>query len=218
MPIDSTWGSAAPDGFFNTWPGLAVAGVASGGPAAAGVAVFLDYLRRLCGNSEARFGSRQLHLSWLMLALAADLYALESDALVKSAQLSTFARLQLSQLRKRARKRYSAAGDLQAEKLHELRVALKRLRYGIEFLLPLLPQKATVRYANALADAQETLGYLNDEAVARTRLKAWAGKDPELRSGAAFVAGWHAPRIARLRRNILPALEPILWGKAPWRR
>ena len=36
--------------------------------------------------------------------------------------------------------------------------------------------------------------------------------------GAAFVAGWHAPKIARLRRNILPALEPILWGKSPWRR
>ena len=153
-----------------------------------------------------------------MLALAADLYALESDSLVKSAQLSTFARLQLSQLRKRARKRYSAAGDLQAEKLHELRVALKRLRYGIEFLLPLLPQKATVRYANALADAQETLGYLNDEAVARRRLRDWAGKDPELRSAAAFVAGWHAPRIARLRRNVLPGLEGILWGKAPWSR
>jgi len=153
-----------------------------------------------------------------MLALASDLYALQSDALVKSANLTTFARLQLTQLRKRARKRYGAAADLHPDKLHELRVSLKRLRYGIEFLLPLLPEKATVRFANDIADIQETLGYLNDEAVARTRLKAWAGKDPELRSGAAFVAGWHAPRVARLRRTILPALEPILWGKAPWRR
>jgi hypothetical protein len=94
-------------------------------------------------------------------------------------------------------------------------VSLKRLRYGIEFLLPLLPEKATVRFANDIAEIQETLGYLNDEAVARSRLKAWAGKDPELRSGAAFVAGWHAPKIARLRRNVLTALEPILWGKSP---
>lgn len=154
-----------------------------------------------------------------MLALAADLYTLQSDALVKSANLTTFARLQLSQLRKRARKRFSAAADdLHSDKLHELRVSLKRLRYGIEFLLPLLPEKATVRFANDIADIQETLGYLNDEAVARSRLKTWAGKDPELRSGAAFVAGWHAPRVARLRKGVLPALEPILWGKAPWRR
>jgi len=153
-----------------------------------------------------------------MLALASDLYALQSDALVKSANLTTFARLQLTQLRKRARKRYGAASDLHPDKLHELRVSLKRLRYGIEFLLPLLPEKATVRFANDIAEVQETLGYLNDEAVARTRLKSWAGKDPELRSGAAFVAGWHAPRVARLRKNVLPALEPILWGKAPWRR
>lgn len=153
-----------------------------------------------------------------MLALADDLYALQSDSLVKSANLTTFARLQLTQLRKRARKRYSAAADLHPEKLHELRVALKRLRYGIEFLLPLLPEKATVRFANEIAEVQETLGYLNDETLARARLKGWAGKDPELRSGAAFVAGWHAPRVARLRRNVLPALEPILWGKAPWRR
>ncbi len=153
-----------------------------------------------------------------MLALASDLYALQSDALVKSANLTTFARLQLTQLRKRARKRFTAAGDLHAEKLHELRVSLKRLRYGIEFLLPLLPEKSTVRFANEIAEIQETLGYLNDESVARSRLKAWAGKDPELRSGAAFVAGWHAPKIARLRKSVLPALEPILWGKAPWRR
>ena len=153
-----------------------------------------------------------------MLALASDLYALESDALVKSANLTTFARLQLTQLRKRARKRFTAAGDLHAEKLHELRVSLKRLRYGIEFLLPLLPEKSTVRFANEIAEIQETLGYLNDESVARSRLKAWAGKDPELRSGAAFVAGWHAPKIARLRKSVLPALEPILWGKTPWRR
>jgi adenylate cyclase len=153
-----------------------------------------------------------------MLALAAELYALQSDSLVKSANLTTFARLQLTQLRKRARKRYTAAAELHPEKLHELRVSLKRMRYAIEFLLPLLPEKATVRFANDIAEIQETLGYLNDEAVARSRLKAWAGKDPELRSGAAFVAGWHAPKIARLRRNVLPALEPILWGKAPWRR
>jgi phosphohistidine phosphatase SixA len=128
-----------------------------------------------------------------MLALAADLYGLQSDSLVKSANLTTFARLQLTQLRKRARKRYAAAADLHPDKLHELRVSLKRLRYAIEFLLPLLPEKATVRYANELAEIQDTLGYINDEAVARSRLKAWAGKDPELRSGAAFVAGWHAP-------------------------
>ena len=153
-----------------------------------------------------------------MLALASDLYALESDALVKSANLTTFARLQLTQLRKRARKRFTTAADLHADKLHELRVSLKRLRYGIEFLLPLLPEKATVRFANEIAEIQETLGYLNDESVARSRLKAWAGKDPELRSGAAFVAGWHAPKIARLRKSVLPALEPILWGKTPWRR
>lgn len=153
-----------------------------------------------------------------MLALAADLHGLQSDSLVKSANLTTFARLQLTQLRKRARKRYTAAADLHPDKLHELRVSLKRLRYAIEFLLPLLPEKATVRYANELAEIQDTLGYINDEAVARGRLKAWAGKDPELRSGAAFVAGWHAPKIARLRRSILPALEPILWGKSPWRR
>ncbi len=153
-----------------------------------------------------------------MLALATELHALESDALVKSANLTTFARLQLTQLRKRARRRYASAADLHPEKLHELRVSLKRLRYGIEFLLPLLPEKATVRFANEIAEIQETLGYINDEAVARSRLKAWAGKDPELRSGAAFVAGWHAPKIARLRKGVLPALEPILWGKTPWRR
>ena len=125
--------------------------------------------------------------------------------------------IELGQLRRRARKRYPAS-DQHADKLHELRISLKHLRYGIEFLQPLLPIKASTRFVKDMAEVLEALGTLNDEAFALGRLKDWAGKDPELASGAAFVAGWHAPKMARLRKSVRSRIEAILWGKTPWKR
>lgn len=161
---------------------------------------------------------RQGRHGYPMLKLAAELHTLDSGNLDKSANLATFARLQLKALRKKARKRHAAATGLEAERLHALRVSLKRLRYGLEFLLPLIPEKPSVRYLKTLAEHQDGLGWLNDEAQARAQLRAWAGEDPELRSGAAFVAGWHAPHMARLQRDILGQVAEDLWSKAPWRQ
>jgi inorganic triphosphatase YgiF len=153
----------------------------------------------------------------LMLQFSLALHRLPSDDLIASADLTTFARLQLNRLRKRARRRFEASAELIPVRLHALRIALKQLRYGIEFFAPLFPSKAVARYQAALAQAQTTLGFLNDVDVARGRLEAWAGPDAGLRAAAAFVIGWHGPRYARLRRRTLRQVEPLLWGKTPWR-
>ncbi|MFN3986440.1 MAG: CHAD domain-containing protein [Rhodocyclaceae bacterium] len=152
----------------------------------------------------------------LMLGLSAALLALPSGALVDAADLTVFARLQLTRLRKKIRRRHEAARDLVPTRLHALRIALKQLRYGMEFFAPLMPAKPAERYTKALARSQNALGFINDVDVARARLAAWAGDDPILRAATGFACGWHGPRYTRLSRRAIVELEPLLWGKAPW--
>lgn len=66
-------------------------------------------------------------------------------------------------LRREARQ----ARRLGPEGRHDLRVALKKLRYSQEFLASLLPRKRLARSAAALSDAQALLGGLNDLSTAQ---------------------------------------------------
>jgi len=154
----------------------------------------------------------------LLIGFTAALHALPHTSLTGAVDLRTFARLQLDRLRKKVRRRHEAASALVPGRLHALRIALKRLRYGVEFFAPLMPAKAGARYLDDVTRAQTALGFINDVDVARERLAAWAGNDAELRAAAAFICGWHGPRYARLARRALRDLEPLLWGKTPWSR
>ncbi len=153
-----------------------------------------------------------------MLGFAAEASELCGTTLDASADLTAFARLQLDDLRKRARKRWRRAAGGDAAALHELRIALKRLRYAIEFFAPLFPPRRAKTFQGALSRAQEALGYLNDVEVGNARLAGWAGDDPVLREGATFVAGWHAALGRRVRRRILPRVAELLDGRPPWRK
>lgn len=152
----------------------------------------------------------------LLLELSAAMHALPTTNLIAAVDLKTFARLQLDRLRKRARRRFDDAGTLIPTRLHALRIAMKQLRYGVEFFGGLFPQRAVERYLKSVTDAQTTLGFLQDVDVARGRLEAWAGKRADLQAAAAFILGWHGPRYAKLRRRVLQEVEPLLWGKTPW--
>jgi len=83
------------------------------------------------------------------------------------------------------------------EELHALRIELKKLRYGVEFLMGLYPRRAGVRYVKRLAALQDGLGHLNDVATARRLLGEtleWMGPEagPAHQAAAGFVAGWTA--------------------------
>lgn len=153
-----------------------------------------------------------------MLAFSLALHRLPGDAPSGAADLTTFAGLQLARLRKKARKRFAEAADLTPAGLHALRIALKRLRYGVEFFAPLFPARQIRRYLETLTRAQRRLGFFNDVDMAHGRLESWADGDSELLVAAAFIAGWHARRHARLRHRILQEIKPLLRGPAPWTR
>jgi len=151
-----------------------------------------------------------------MLEFSIALLRLPEGALLDAVDLKTFARLRLAGLRKKARRRYKAAGALAPAQLHKLRIALKRLRYGTEFFVPLLSARRTEHYLASLNRAQNTLGFLHDMEAARARLQQWAGEDAALQRAAAFALGWQGPRYNRRHRRALGDVETLLWGKTPW--
>lgn len=69
--------------------------------------------------------------------------------------------------------------DLPEDDRHELRIEVKKMRYAIEFLSGLYPSAkvAEAKFADAIEELQESLGKLNDLAVARTLVDAGATGD-----------------------------------------
>lgn len=151
-----------------------------------------------------------------LLDFTTDLYALAEEPAAEN--LTAFARRQLDRLQKKARRRYQAAVVSHPGTLHALRIALKRARYALEFLAPLLPRKAGERHLERVVHAQGALGFLNDVDVGCMRLAAWADDAPELREATAFVRGWHGKRYLRLSRRALRELGPLLERDSPWNR
>lgn len=153
----------------------------------------------------------------LLIELMHALLTLPSNDLIAAVDLRSFAALQLEHLRRRARRRQREARDLVPAHLHALRIAFKRLRYGLEFFAPLLPRKAVAHYLPALTRTQNALGFIHDVDVARERLAGWCSADETLRAPSAFACGWHGPRYARLtRRSVREAAALLRAASTPW--
>lgn len=119
-----------------------------------------------------------------------------------SAPLAEFAAARLQRLHKTLLRRASTAKMHDPMTLHALRIAVKRLRYALEFFTPLLPRAKTRAALKRLVGLQDTLGQINDLAQAGTLLMHCAGDDPRLREAVTLIGGWHGPRHARLLAGV----------------
>ena len=104
----------------------------------------------------------------------------------EAAPLRPFAAATLSRRWRQLRRRGAGIEELDAEALHELRLAGKRLRYAAELFAPLWPGKAGRRFLKRLAALQEALGLANDTHVARA-LAAGLGQPL---AGSGKAGGW----------------------------
>ncbi len=97
-----------------------------------------------------------------------------------------------------ARKRARHLKKLSPVKRHELRIALKKLRYTSEFFAPLYDEPAARGFLQPLSKMQDVLGSLNDVAVARDTLSRLAAPQSAggatLSFAAGIVYGWHLDR------------------------
>ncbi|MEM1383181.1 MAG: CHAD domain-containing protein [Pseudomonadota bacterium] len=93
---------------------------------------------------------------------------------------------------KRAARRARGIGTLSIPARHDLRKALKKLRYTTEFAAPLFPAKKARPFLKRLKALQTVFGDLNDAAMAEALLcgpAAPAGGDPEAMRAAGRVIG-----------------------------
>ena len=117
-----------------------------------------------------------------------------------------------------------------AEALHDLRIAAKRLRYTVELFRDVLPPDAP-RLIERLKDLQDDLGYIHDRDVlaelARAEHRAAGEREAELLAGVATLPGPRDERLgavaARLQgpegvANLAPGLFGLLADAADERR
>lgn len=80
--------------------------------------------------------------------------------------VGAFARAALNRRMKKIQAVAARADKLTVPERHELRISVKKVRYGLEFLTPVLPKKRAQRANALLKRVQDSLGHLNDLAVA----------------------------------------------------
>jgi inorganic triphosphatase YgiF len=84
--------------------------------------------------------------------------------------------------------------DLTIAERHEMRKAMKKMRYGIEFFGSLFPGDTVKPFLKRMKKLQDIFGYLNDVAMAETlpdKCRALEKTSPEATRAIGFVIGWH---------------------------
>jgi len=108
-----------------------------------------------------------------------------------------------------------AFAELSAVERHRLRIRIKELRYALDFFSSLYPAAPVKAYLNALARLQDSLGIMNDIAVARRLLD-----EARLRTVSAarqVIEGWYGCRL-----DVQERAFPALWRdftacERPWK-
>ncbi|HZP87731.1 MAG TPA: CHAD domain-containing protein [Burkholderiales bacterium] len=89
--------------------------------------------------------------------------------------------------------------------LHELRIAVKKLRYAAEFFATLFERKAQRRYVRALAALQEHLGALNDAATIETLCSQLGSASADQGEAIGLLRGWSAAGARAQIEQLKPA-------------
>lgn len=125
--------------------------------------------------------------------------------------LPRLARRRLRRWHQRIAADWARFNDLDESELHTLRKRIKRQRYAVEFVAPVMSRRSTERYLSAVATIQDRMGELNDLILARQRYQALVAAEP----AAWFALGWLAARISEVRALAGPALGLLARAEVP---
>lgn len=95
-----------------------------------------------------------------------------------AAEAAHFARHAINRRLRKIKGAAEGIAKLPIAERHELRIAVKKARYGIEFFQGLLPQKRAARWTAALRQVQDSLGHMNDLDVAERTIARLIGARP----------------------------------------
>ena len=132
---------------------------------------------------------------------------------------TNFAHRMLSAQHAKVLKRGKHFKSQTAEERHQVRLAVKKLRYVVEFLLPLYDLgKPARRYSQKLAELQEELGAFNDMATTAALLSGIGGEALEGATARAAIAGWQAHAMVGSEARLRAAWSEFSKTKTPWSR
>ena len=114
---------------------------------------------------------------------------------------------------RRVRRAVPGFAQASVEDQHRLRKRIKRLRYALEALQPMLKRKAGERFLRALRRALAALGELNDLQMADTLYRQRALQEPQAWFAVGYLA---AQRQAALDKAVV-ALARLVKLKLAWR-
>jgi inorganic triphosphatase YgiF len=123
---------------------------------------------------------------------------------------------------RRTRKRSRHFDQLTQEERHRLRIALKKLRYTIEFLADLFEHSEVKALKKRLRPLQEDLGHLNDVHAAHTLTEEVSrhvneGGNEISRAGG-IVLGWHDRGLIDREPKLRKGVKRLRRAKPFWRR
>lgn len=157
-------------------------------------------------NAAMRYLQSVAHARFVMLTTAL-LYRppfanIVAEETIKAApdheKFSLFVSARLKYLRKKVGTRIALARAEDPASLHKLRIAIKHLRYAMEFLTPIVRKTTDQRLHRHLERMQDVLGQLNDLANAGLLLMQYAGSDAHLCEAVALVGDWHTSHYGDL--------------------
>lgn len=116
---------------------------------------------------------------------------------------------------KQCQKALKRARKLKGAELHDLRIALKKLRYTLEFFESIEDRRTTKVLLKRVSRLQDLLGEMNDVLVARPQLRAMIADSQSSDQASAvslaggMLLGWHGRRYVAKRKRVRARLKSL---------
>jgi adenylate cyclase len=157
--------------------------------------------------SEPGYGQQLLTFGGLLQQAPFMVATTNNETLAKADSVRPFAQQRLQRSLRKTLALAAKARVGNPTSLHQLRLGIKHLRYGVEFFGSLMPEKSARATVKRLATLQDELGQLNDLANAGNTLMTCAAGNPNLRQAVTLIADWHGQRHEALLAKIADRLK-----------
>ena len=185
---------------------------------------------RVLYRKQARSAINSARYTEFILGLSTWLYSdiwRDSAATSKAMELSEPARKfcakQLKKQNKIVRENCKKLEKMSEEERHKLRLAVKKLRYTIDFCANIYPDKQVLKFQKTLSPIQSRMGYLNDVLVAEMLVEKLLGVKPDPATpawhySAGIVIGWHRREAKLTAKKLFKDVNRLLRTRVFWDR